>query len=228
MYAAGLENKVNDAMGGGSIAGLGAGGGGGATANRALALRMLLSYKGGKWGRDQWPPLNSLWTRESNFDENAINPQSGAGGIPQALPPSKMGPGWQGNPRHQIGWGLGYIDERYGSPTGAWGHSQQVGWYGRGGTGTARKPTIIGIGDHPTRAEDFSVTPRKLGPPSSRAGRGAGARGFGSVTIQAVHVNWHREGDLQAAIEDEVGKAFAKLADELDDGVDLDEDALLR
>jgi hypothetical protein len=80
----------------------------------------------------QWPCLNSLWQRESGWRWNARNASSGAYGIPQALPGSKMssdGSDWRTNPTTQIRWGLSYIKSRYGSPCGAWGHSQKVGWY---------------------------------------------------------------------------------------------------
>jgi hypothetical protein len=81
---------------------------------------------------DQFGCLESLWTRESNWNPAARNASSGAFGIPQALPGSKMasaGADWATNPATQIKWGLGYIQDRYGSPCGAWGHSQSHGWY---------------------------------------------------------------------------------------------------
>lgn len=81
---------------------------------------------------DQFGCLDSLWTRESNWTVTADNPTSSAYGIPQALPGSKMasaGADWATNPVTQITWGLGYIQDRYGSPCSAWGHSQSVGWY---------------------------------------------------------------------------------------------------
>ena len=62
----------------------------------------------------------------------AANPGSGAFGIPQALPGSRMasaGPDWQTNPATQITWGLGYIRDTYGSPCAAWSHEQAAGWY---------------------------------------------------------------------------------------------------
>lgn len=96
---------------------------------RATARAMLPDYG---WGDDQWSCLDSLWERESNWDPYAENPSSGAYGIPQALPGSKMataGDDWQTNPVTQITWGLGYIQERYGTPCGAWSHSESVGWY---------------------------------------------------------------------------------------------------
>lgn len=76
--------------------------------------------------------LDSLWTRESNWNPAAQNASSGAFGIPQSLPGSKMasaGADWATNPVTQIRWGLGYIQDRYGSPCGAWGHSESSGWY---------------------------------------------------------------------------------------------------
>ncbi|GAA1731847.1 hypothetical protein GCM10009809_29100 [Isoptericola hypogeus] len=84
------------------------------------------------WTGSEWTCLESLWTKESNWDASAMNASSGAYGIPQSLPGSKMataGSDWQTNPATQIEWGLDYIAGRYGTPCGAWGHSQSVGWY---------------------------------------------------------------------------------------------------
>jgi hypothetical protein len=95
---------------------------------RAIASGLLSSYG---WGANQMSCLNSLWNRESGWNVHAAN-ASGAYGIPQALPGSKMssaGPDWANNPTTQIKWGLGYIKSMYGSPCGAWGHSQSTGWY---------------------------------------------------------------------------------------------------
>lgn len=84
------------------------------------------------WGTDQFACLVQLWQKESGWRVNAANSSSGAYGIPQALPGSKMasaGADWQTNAATQITWGLGYISGRYGTPCGAWSHSQSVGWY---------------------------------------------------------------------------------------------------
>jgi hypothetical protein len=84
------------------------------------------------WSQDQFGCLDLLWTRESNWNPLAHNSSSGAHGIPQSLPGSKMatvGADWYSNPVTQITWGLGYIQDRYGSPCSAWGHSQASGWY---------------------------------------------------------------------------------------------------
>ncbi|WP_417563139.1 hypothetical protein [Microbacterium sp.] len=96
------------------------------SAARAYARSLMASRYG--WGGDQFQCLNSLWNRESGWNYHAYNP-SGAYGIPQALPGSKMGAGWQNSARVQVAWGLGYIKARYGTPCGAWGHSQSTGWY---------------------------------------------------------------------------------------------------
>lgn len=84
------------------------------------------------WGGDQMSCLVSLWNKESGWRVNAANPSSGAYGIPQALPGGKMasaGGDWQTNPQTQVKWGLSYIQGSYGTPCGAWGHSQATGWY---------------------------------------------------------------------------------------------------
>jgi hypothetical protein len=96
---------------------------------RVVARAMLGKYG---WGASQFSCLNSLWLRESEWSISATNPTSGAYGIPQALPGSKMasaGHDWRTNPLTQISWGLGYIRARYGTPCGAWAHSQASGWY---------------------------------------------------------------------------------------------------
>ncbi len=94
-----------------------------------MALGMLGSFG---WSSSQFSCLVSLWARESGWNVNASNPSSGAYGIAQALPGSKMasaGADWATNAATQIRWGLGYIQQTYGSPCAAWDHSQAVGWY---------------------------------------------------------------------------------------------------
>jgi hypothetical protein len=94
---------------------------------RAIA-RAMLADRG--WS-DQFGCLDSLWSRESGWNVYAAN-RSGAYGIPQALPGSKMasaGSDWRTNPATQIRWGLGYIASSYGSPCAAWHHSQTHNWY---------------------------------------------------------------------------------------------------
>ena len=96
---------------------------------QAIAYDMVMARG---WGEGEFNCLVSLWNKESGWRVNAANSSSGAYGIPQALPGSKMasaGSDWQTNPATQITWGLGYIEGRYGTPCGAWSHSQSVGWY---------------------------------------------------------------------------------------------------
>lgn len=91
-----------------------------------LGHQMMLAYG---FGEDQWSCLYNLWQRESGWKTTAGNPSSGAYGIPQALPGSKMGPGWQNDAAVQIRWGLGYIKGRYNNPCGAWSAFLSKGWY---------------------------------------------------------------------------------------------------
>jgi hypothetical protein len=97
--------------------------------NRAIGCSLML--KAG-FDIDQFPCLDKLWTKESHWNTKASNSSSGAYGIPQALPGSKMatfGDDWRTNPATQIKWGLNYIEGRYNTPCGAWSHSQSTGWY---------------------------------------------------------------------------------------------------
>ncbi|MFF3356237.1 transglycosylase SLT domain-containing protein [Streptomyces sp. NPDC002917] len=76
--------------------------------------------------------LDNLIRRESGWNHRAANPSSGAYGLMQALPGSKMssaGSDWRTNPVTQIKWGLKYIKQRYGTPCGAWNFWQKNGWY---------------------------------------------------------------------------------------------------
>ena len=94
-----------------------------------IAAAMLGSFG---WSSGEFGCLQSLWNAESGWNPSASNPISGAYGIPQALPGSKMasaGADWQTNPATQIKWGLGYIKQVYGSPCAAWSHEQSAGWY---------------------------------------------------------------------------------------------------
>ena len=94
-----------------------------------IAEQMLSQFG---WSSGQFSCLQPLWAHESGWNPYAQNPSSGAYGIPQALPGSKMGSAggdWQSNPATQIRWGLSYIQGNYGSPCGAWAHEQTDGWY---------------------------------------------------------------------------------------------------
>lgn len=84
------------------------------------------SMSAAKFGDQHWPALQKLWTKESNWNPNARNPWSGACGIPQALPCSKIP---DMSTTGQLTWGLNYIENRYGNPTNAWRFWQSRGWY---------------------------------------------------------------------------------------------------
>ncbi|MEU9332414.1 transglycosylase SLT domain-containing protein [Streptomyces sp. NPDC048290] len=80
----------------------------------------------------QWTCFSNIVDHESDWNYRAVNPSSGAYGLFQALPASKMisaGADWQTNPATQIKWGLNYMNERYGSPCDAWSFWQANNWY---------------------------------------------------------------------------------------------------
>ena len=94
-----------------------------------IAEQMLSQFG---WSSGQFSCLQPLWALESGWNVYASNPSSGAYGIPQALPGSKMasaGPDWQSDAATQIRWGLTYIQGTYGSPCAAWSHEEADGWY---------------------------------------------------------------------------------------------------
>lgn len=99
------------------------------TPDPGSAQAIAMGYVG---GGAEFDCLVALWNKESRWNVYSHNTSSGAYGIPQALPGTKMasaGADWATNPDTQIRWGLGYIKGRYGSPCAAWAHSQSVGWY---------------------------------------------------------------------------------------------------
>ena len=80
----------------------------------------------------QFAAFNNIVSKESGWDHTATNSSSGAYGLVQALPASKMasaGADWKTNPATQIKWGLDYMNDRYGSPEGAWTFWQNHHWY---------------------------------------------------------------------------------------------------
>jgi resuscitation-promoting factor RpfB len=96
---------------------------------QSIAYNMLPSF--GFNQSSQYTCLVSLWNQESGWVYDAEN-ASGAYGIPQALPASKMataGSDYLTDPTTQIKWGLGYISQVYGTPCGAWDHEEADGWY---------------------------------------------------------------------------------------------------
>lgn len=109
-------------------------GGGSPAQNVALAQRIL------GWSGGEFADLVRLWNQESGWNQFAYNASSGATGIPQALPYTKMprsawlpSQGGSANVLAQETWGASYIRGRYGSPSSAWAHEQQFNWYDNGG-----------------------------------------------------------------------------------------------
>jgi hypothetical protein len=95
---------------------------------QSIAYNMLASFG---FSTSQFSCLQSLWQRESGWSYDAENP-SGAYGIPQSLPASKMasaGSDYLTNPATQIKWGLGYIKDVYGTPCSAWNFELANGYY---------------------------------------------------------------------------------------------------
>ena len=133
--AANQKLAASSATGGLNFAGV-TGTGGTAGANQALGKQMMLAAG---WPASQWPYLQALWTQESGWNANSVNPSSGAYGIPQSL--GHGHPYNLGDPQAQIAWGLNYIKGRYGSPAAAEAHEQAFNWYARGGR-------VAGFNDH--------------------------------------------------------------------------------
>jgi hypothetical protein len=104
----------------------------GGTVAKNMAIAKVLALPYGWSTGAQWSALVALWTQESSWSNTARNPSSGAYGIPQALPPSKM-PKLALPPVNsagaQITWGLKYIKDTYGDPIHAEQHEKAVGWY---------------------------------------------------------------------------------------------------
>lgn len=93
--------------------------------------KVLMEDKYG-WGDRQFACLVGLWTKESNWNYRSSNKRTGAHGIPQALPATKMdsaGTDWRTNPVTQISWGLRYIESRYDTPCGAFAKFKRTNWY---------------------------------------------------------------------------------------------------
>ena len=97
---------------------------------KKVAKSILLDEYG--FSEKQYKCLNTLWTKESNWNYKARNKKSGAHGIPQALPASKMSvisTDWRTNPVTQIRWGLRYISIRYETPCNALAKHKRSNYY---------------------------------------------------------------------------------------------------
>jgi len=147
--------------------------------NLRLGRQMAVSYG---WVKDQWNALKELWNRESGWSNTARNPSSGAFGIPQALPPTKMPKlAQEGDARSQIAWGLQYIKGRYGNPGAALAWHDSHNWYAKGGPvgytgdslGVGTEPKLKGLLDRAVHG-------------NSKVGRASSA-GLGILREQAKH-----------------------------------------
>src|SRR6185312_6114652 len=141
----------------------------------------------------EWAAWNTLEMHEAGWNQYARNANSGAYGIPQALPPSKMGAAAnppQSNVHAQISWMIGYIKGRYGDPINAWAqyynHPGGVGWYDKGGV---LKPGVT-MAINNTGHDEWVVNPGPTGKPVAGGwGGGKPAQGAGGGKGVAVIVN---------------------------------------
>lgn len=124
------EPAISSQFGGGTFTGTVS-----ASGNQKLAQQIAIQLGHGDWTTGKiWSDWVALWNGESGWSEKALNPSSGATGIPQALPGSKMaseGADWKTNPATQIRWGIKYIASVYGNPSNAYAKwlSRSPHWY---------------------------------------------------------------------------------------------------
>lgn len=152
-----LKEAISTGIGSG-VAGFGDAGNarGHLTPNQARSAGRSMMPRGWRFG-----DLDKVFTGESGWMWNANNRASGAYGIPQSLPGSKMasaGSDWHDNAITQLKWGLGYIRDRYGNPTNAEAHEQKYNWYDHGGVlapGMTRAFNTSG-------QNEFVLTPKQL------------------------------------------------------------------
>lgn len=182
------------------------GGGNSPLAAQATAYNMVKALG---WDVGQFHALQALWNGESGWRYNARNASSGAYGIPQALPASKMasaGADWLTNAATQIRWGLAYIKSRYGDPATAYRMwlNRSPHWYGSGlQGGVFRQPTLIGVGERGPERVDVT--------PIGHAGRDAIdydklGRAVASAMLGA-RIGFARDakGDLRAYVQELIG-----------------------
>ena len=182
----------------GQITGPNTAGSANAQANQVIAEGLLNNYG---WGMDQMPALTQLWNNESGWDQHAKNPSSGAYGIAQSLPASKMGSvaaDWMDNPETQIRWGMGYIKDRYGSPSAAMSKWNVQHWYGEGGMFNGKH--VIGVGEHgpeavlPLNEKGASFLSNVMGQMSNAESRKAMLQA-GGTTTKASTVTYYQHVD---------------------------------
>lgn len=159
---------------------------------QAYAKQLLAKYG---WG-DQWEAFNALVMSESGWDVKATNPSSGAYGIPQSLPGSKMasaGADWQTSGETQLRWMTDYIKERYKSPANAWSFHQKNNWYDVGAWEIDKdQKAVVHQGEMIIPAKQAETIRQALlnntFNPSTNKGAGSG-NGFsiGQILVQLPH-----------------------------------------
>jgi TP901 family phage tail tape measure protein len=211
---ASLPGKALKALGGlgGDILGLlGLGGGGsGSSANQKIG-EVLAAARG--WSGPQWAALKQLWNGESGWNERALNKSSGAYGIPQSLPASKMasaGADWKTSASTQIKWGLSYIASRYGNPMNAYSAwlSRSPHWYAKGTGGAARG--LAWVGEAGPELVNFKGGEDVLSHPDSMAfARSNGIRlpGYASGTISNAADRVRRDREKIQQARDDLARA---------------------
>lgn len=179
--------KALGGLGGDALSFLGLGGsGGGSSANQQIG-QVLAAARG--WSGPQWAALKNLWNGESGWNEKALNKSSGAYGIPQSLPASKMasaGGDWKTNAATQIKWGLSYIAERYDNPLNAYSQwlSRSPHWYAKGTDGATKG--LAWVGERGPELVNFKGGEDVLSHPQSMAfakANGIKLPGYASGTI---------------------------------------------
>jgi TP901 family phage tail tape measure protein len=203
--------KALGGLGGDVLGLLGLGGsGGGSSANQKIG-EALAAARG--WSGPQWAALKNLWNGESGWNERALNKSSGAYGIPQSLPASKMasaGGDWKTNASTQIKWGLSYIASRYGSPLNAYSAwmSRSPHWYAKGTGGAA--PGLAWVGEKGPELVNFKGGEDVLSNPQSMAfakANGIKLPGYASGTITNAADRVHRDKQRVEDAKDAVANA---------------------
>lgn len=110
----------------------------------------------------EYAAIDYIVNHESSWNPQAVNASSGAYGLPQSLPASKLasaGSDWRTNPITQLKWMRNYVNERYGGANGALSFWKANHWYANGGE--VDKPTLAWIGEDPNFAKEFVINPAK-------------------------------------------------------------------
>jgi hypothetical protein len=159
---------------------------------QAYAASILNQYG---WPQSQMQYLIPLWNQESGWNPYAVNPSSGAYGIPQAL--GKGHPYDLGDYINQIIWGENYVRDRYGSPQAAWGHEVAFNWYDDGGT----VPPGITMVNNSTKKNEMMLDPQMSEAFVKAINSGSLTQG-GAPLIGQYHSNYYGSGDTADALNE--------------------------